>query len=111
MDYALSTNSDLYIYNLESGVTKNLTEGMMGYDTMPAFSPDGKYLAWLSMEHDGYESDKNRLFILDCATAEKRDLTTNWDYTIDEFAWAPEGNEIFFIAPQRRHRTLVPHRS
>lgn len=100
MDYALSTNSDLYIYNLESGVTKNLTEGMMGYDTMPAFSPDGKYLAWLSMEHDGYESDKNRLFILDCATAEKRDLTTNWDYTIDEFAWAPEGNEIFFIAPK-----------
>ncbi len=111
MDYALSTNSDLYIYNLESGETKNLTEGMMGYDTMPAFSPDGKYLAWLSMEHDGYESDKNRLFILDCATAEKRDLTTNWDYTIDEFAWAPEGNEIFFIAPQRRHRTLVSHRS
>ena len=100
IDYALSTNSDLYIYNLESGVTKNLTEGMMGYDTMPAFSPDGKYLAWLSMEHDGYESDKNRLFILDCATAEKRDLTTNWDYTIDEFAWAPEGNEIFFIAPK-----------
>ena len=100
LEYALSTNSDLYIYNLESGETKNLTEGMMGYDTMPAFSPDGKYLAWLSMEHDGYESDKNRLFILDCATAEKRDLTTNWDYTIDEFAWAPEGNEIFFIAPK-----------
>ena len=73
---------------------------MMGYDTMPAFSPDGKYLAWLSMEHDGYESDKNRLFILNCFTAEKRDLTTDWDYTIDEFAWAPESSEIFFIAPK-----------
>ncbi len=100
LDYALSTNSDLYLYHLASGETKNLTEGMMGYDTMPAFSPDGKYLAWLSMEHDGYESDKNRLFILNCFTAEKRDLTTDWDYTIDEFAWAPESSEIFFIAPK-----------
>ena len=100
MEYSLSTNSDLYIYNIESGETHNLTEGMMGYDTMPAFSPDGKYLAWLSMEHDGYESDRNRLFIMDCATAEKHDLTANWDYTIDEFAWAPDGKDIYFVAPQ-----------
>ncbi len=100
LEYAVSTNSDLYIYNLENGETRNLTEGMNGYDTMPAFSPDGKYLAWLSMEHDGYESDKNRLFLLDCFTAEKRDLTAAWDYTIDEFAWAPDGKQIFFIAPK-----------
>ena len=100
LDYAVSTNSDLYLYSLETGETRNLTEGMMGYDTMPAFSPDGKYLAWLSMEHDGYESDKNRLFILDCFTSDKRDLTADWDYTIDEFAWAPEGSDIFFIAPK-----------
>ena len=100
LEYAISTNSDLYLYDLASGSTRNLTEGMTGYDTMPAVSPDGKYLAWLSMEHDGYESDKNRLFILDLATAEKRDLTADWDYTIDQFAWAPEGTDIFFIAPK-----------
>lgn len=100
MDYALSTNSDLYLYDLESGDTRNLTEGMMGYDTMPAFSPDGTYLAWLSMEHDGYESDRNRLFLLNCFTAEKQDITAAWDYTIDEFAWAPDGGNIFFIAPK-----------
>ncbi len=100
MDYALSTNSDLYLYDLESGDTRNLTEGMMGYDTMPAFSPDGTYLAWLSMEHDGYESDRNRLFLLNCFTAEKQDITAAWDYTIDEFAWAPDGRNIFFIAPK-----------
>ncbi len=100
MDYALSTNSDLYLYNLESETTHNLTEGMMGYDTMPAFSPDGNYLAWLSMEHDGYESDRNRLFILDCHTAVKRDLTADWDYSIDEFAWAPDAKSLYFIAPK-----------
>ena len=100
LEYAVSTNSDLYLYDLESGSTRNLTEGMMGYDTAPAFSPDGNYLAWLSMEHDGYESDKNRLFILDTRTSEKRDLTTEWDYSIDEFAWAPDGASIYFIAPK-----------
>ncbi len=90
MEYALSTNSDLYLYTLADGTTRNLTEGMMGYDTNPAYSPDGKYIAWLSMEHDGYESDKNRIFIMDTATGEKTDLTTDWDYTADAIAWAPD---------------------
>lgn len=100
MAYALSTNSDLYLYDHESGQTRNLTEGMTGYDTMPKFSPDGSCLAWLSMEHDGYESDRNRLFIMDCRTAEKHDLTAAWDYTIDEFMWAPDGKSLYFIAPK-----------
>ena len=100
LEYALSTNSDLYAYNIETGQTTNLTEGMMGYDTLPAFSPDGRYMAWLSMERDGYESDRNRLFILDCQTAQKRELTKDWDYTIDEFAWAPDSKSIYFIAPK-----------
>ncbi|MDE6117417.1 MAG: peptidase S9, partial [Duncaniella sp.] len=73
MEYAISTNSDLYLYNLADKSTRNLTEGMMGYDTNPAYSPDGKYVAWLSMEHDGYESDKNRIFLLDVVTGEKTD--------------------------------------
>ena len=97
MEYALSTNSDLYAYDLATGTTRNLTEGMMGYDTLPAFSPDGNTLAWLSMEHDGYESDRNRLFTLDMRTGAKEDITAKWDYTIDEFAWAPDGKSIYFI--------------
>lgn len=105
LEYAVSTNSDLYIYHLQTGETRNLTEGMMGYDTMPAFSPDGNYLAWLSMEHDGYESDKNRLFVLDCHTAVKTDLTADWDYTIDEFAWNPDSKSLWFIAP---HQGVAP---
>ena len=99
MDYAVSTNSDLYLYDLEKATTRNLTEGMMGYDTAPAFSPDGTQLAWLSMEHDGYESDKNRIFVMDMATGTRTDLTANWDYTADAIAWNPNGKSIYFLAP------------
>ena len=105
LEYAISTNSDLFAYDIATGTTTNLTEGMMGYDTNPAFSPDGKYMAWLSMERDGYEADKNRLFILDTATKQKTDLTVDWDYTIEEFAWAPEGKSIYFIA---YHQGVAP---
>lgn len=98
MEYSLSTNSDLYCYDIESKTTVNLTEGMMGYDTNPAYSPDGQYVAWLSMEHDGYESDKNRIFILNRATGEKTDLTTDWDYTADAIAWNKDSKSIYFIA-------------
>ena len=98
LEYAVSTNSDLYLYSLEDKSTRNLTEGMMGYDTNPAFSPDGTKLAWLSMEHDGYESDKNRIFVMDMATGEKTDLTSDWDYTASEIAWNTDGMTIYFIA-------------
>lgn len=105
LDYAVSTNSDLYLYDLATATTRNLTEGMMGYDTMPAFSPDGSTLAWLSMERDGYEADKNRLFVMNMATGEKTDLTENWDYTIEEIAWNPSGKSIWFIA---YHQGVAP---
>ena len=97
-EYAISTNSDLYLYTIADGSTRNLTEGMMGYDTNPVFSPDGSTLAWLSMEHDGYESDKNRIFTLDMASGTKTDLTADWDYTVNEIAWNPDGKSLCFIA-------------
>ncbi len=99
LDYTLSTNSDLYLYDIATGETENLTEGMEGYDTCPAFSPDGKYVAWLSMEHDGYESDKNRIFIHELATGKKTDLTEDWDYAADAIAWAPDSKSVLFLAP------------
>lgn len=99
-EYSLSTNSDLYLYDIATKTTANLTEGMLGYDIAPCFSPDGKYIAWLSMENDGYESDKNRIFIMETANpAVKTDLTTDWDYTADQIAWANDGKSIYFIAP------------
>ena len=95
--YAFSTNSDIYLYDTEKKTTRNLTEGMMGYDTHPRFSPDGQYMAWLSMERDGYESDKNRLFVLDLASGEKSDLTEQFDYSADLLQWADNAS-LYFLA-------------
>ena len=60
-DYALNTNSDVYVYNLKTGETKNISKDMMGYDMNPLYSPNGKYIAFISMEHNGFESDRKRV--------------------------------------------------
>ncbi len=98
LDYAFSTDSDLFLYDLTSGKTTLLTEGMDGYDTDPMFSPDGKTLAWLSMATPKYESDKKRLMVMDMGTRSMRDLTENWDYWPESIAWSKDGKELFFTA-------------
>lgn len=95
-EYALSTNSDIYEYNITAKQTKNLTKGMMGYDTNPQYSPDGKYIAWQSMEHDGYESDQNRLFIMDLKSGEKSFISRNYPSNVDAFIWNINSKEIYF---------------
>jgi dipeptidyl aminopeptidase/acylaminoacyl peptidase len=97
-EYAESTNSDIYFYNIETKETKNVTEGMMGYDVNPQFSPDGKYLAWRSMERDGYESDKDRLFVMDVQTGEKAYITEQFDNNVDDFCWGKDAEVIYFVA-------------
>jgi len=96
--YSLSTNSDIYLYNVETRKTFNFTSGMMGYDQNPVFSPDGKYLAWESMERDGYESDKVRLFVADLKTGEKKDYTTSFGQNVQGLNWSADGKSIYFIS-------------
>jgi len=96
--YTLSTNSDIYMYNIETGETKNFTEGMMGYDKAPVFSPDGKHLAWESMERDGYESDKVRLFVADLATGEKTDYSKDFDQNSQGLSWSANSKSVYFIS-------------
>ena len=98
MAYSVSTNSDLYAYDVENGKTTNLTDGMMGYDINPAFSPDGSLMAWESMERDGYESDKSRLFIMDLATGEKTYYTKDFDQNAGGLSWSADGKSIYFIS-------------
>ena len=87
LDYAVSTNSDIYLCDLHSGETRNLTEGMMGYDINPAFSPDGSMIAWQSMERDGYESDQNRLMVMTLANGEKSFVSQAFESSVDQFIW------------------------
>ncbi len=96
LEYAISTNSDIYVYDLATKKTVNISEGNMGYDTNPQYSPDGKQIAWLSMERDGYESDQNRLFIMDLATGEKRFASKAFESNVDSYCWSPDANTIFF---------------
>jgi dipeptidyl aminopeptidase/acylaminoacyl peptidase len=95
LDYAVSTNSDIYIYDIETGTHTNLTEDNQGYDTNPAYSPDGQWIAWQSMERDGYESDENRLMIQHVETGEKRFLTRGMQTNVDAFYWKDENNIVF----------------
>lgn len=123
VDYAISTDSDIYLYDLSTGTTRNIckpanykapavnaTKSLknqavnhqegdcnVGYDTNPQFSPDGKYVAWLSMKHDGYESDRNRLCIYNLSNGEKSYATESFDSNVDAFCWAADSKNIYFI--------------
>lgn len=98
-DYATSTNTDIYRYDLGSNTTINLTEGMNGYDTNPTYSPDGQKLAWLSMKTDGYEADKNDLVVFDKSTNKRFNLTAEWDGTVNSYLWSKDNKKIYFTAP------------
>lgn len=101
--YATSTNTDLYEYDLATKTTKNLTEGNLGYDTHPIFSPKGD-LSWLQMKRDGFEADKNDIIVrhrgLDI------NLTAGWDGTVDSFTWSNDGKKVYFIAPIKGTKQL-----
>ncbi len=113
-EYAVSTNSDIYQYNVETGTTKNLSQGMMGYDINPEYSKQGN-LAWLSMKRDGFESDKQDLIVMMNNT--RFNLTSNRDdLHVDGFKWSEDGSHIYFWAPVKATEQLfetdineVPH--
>ena len=122
--YSISTDADIYIYNIGTRETKNLCKPVdytepeieptktmkyqkvnakenlannVGYDQNPKFSPDGKQIAWLSMERNGYEADRQRLCICDLATGEKKYVTESFDSNVDDFCWAPDAKTLYFI--------------
>ena len=95
LDYAVSTNSDIYLYNIHARTHTNLTEGNLGYDTNPAYSPDGQFIAWQSMERDGYESDENRLMICHLATGKQTYLSRGLNTNVDSYYWKDNNSLVF----------------
>jgi len=120
--YATSTDSDIYLYDTETGQTTNLCKTAdfqepatdytrslkdqainhldkdqnVGYDTNPQFSPDGRYIAWQSMARDGYESDRNRLCVLTLATGQKRYVTESFESGVDTYCWGKDSKTLYF---------------
>ncbi|MBP5340260.1 MAG: S9 family peptidase [Prevotella sp.] len=124
LEYSISTDSDIFLYDVASGETKNLCKpdgytepainptktmkaqsvntadnlkNLPGYDQNPKFSPDGNYLAWLSMSRNGYEADRQRLCCLDLQTGEKTFLTESFDSNVDDFCWAVDSAIVYYI--------------
>lgn len=123
VDYAVSTDADIYLYDLATGKTRNLckpsgyqepkvdpTKSMrnqavnhqagdmnVGYDINPKFSPDGQYVAWQSMARDGYESDRNRLCVYNLTTGEKKYVTEKFDSNVDDYCWGADSKTFYFI--------------
>ena len=95
LDYAISTNSDIYLYDLATGTHTNLTEDNKGYDTNPSYSPNGEYIAWQSMERDGYESDENRLMICNLTTGEQIFLSKGLNTNVDSYYWKDDNSLVF----------------
>ena len=96
---AQSTNTDIYVYTLETGKTLNLTPDNKGYDTEPRFSPDGTKLIWTAMKTPGYEADKNRLMLHSFGDNYSVDLTSDYDVTLSHPVWSPDGNIIYAQIP------------
>lgn len=97
-EYALNTNSDIFLYDVESKKTSNLTEGMVGYDKNPAFSPQGNQIVWESQLENGNEADRHRLFIHDFTNQSKRELSLNFDFNVENPVWGSNGRRIYFRA-------------
>lgn len=129
-NYAVSTDSDIYLYNIESRKTVNLCKSSgyedvevdathtlkdqkvnsaenlknnPGYDTNPQFSPDGRYVAWQSMARDGYEADRNRLCVYELATGKKTYVTESFDSNVDAFCWNADSKTLSFIGVWHGH--------
>jgi len=97
-EYAYSTNSDIYLYDIETKNLVNLSKDMMGYDQNPVFSSDGKYLAWESMERDGYEADKIRLMLCELSNGKVTYMTENFDQNANGIRFSEDNKYVYFIS-------------
>lgn len=99
IDYAQSTNSEIWLYDLQTGLTENLTADNKGYDMEPSFSPDGKYLVWSSMKTPGFEADKSRIMLLELDSKKVTDISAGFDQSSSTFKWSPkESGLLYFIS-------------
>jgi dipeptidyl aminopeptidase/acylaminoacyl peptidase len=96
--YATTTNSDIYVYDVSAKTTKNISEENKGYDKVPVFSADGSQIAWISWEEPNNEASLQRLFVMNVNTLAKTNVSTGFEYNVENIHWSGNGNRIYFIA-------------
>lgn len=107
LEYAKTTNTDIFAYNLATAKTVNLTSSNKGYDVAPKFSSDGKQLLYMSMARDGYEADKNDIKVMDWKTKAVQNLTQNWDESVvGDVFWTKDSKNIYFTTAYRGTKQL-----
>jgi dipeptidyl aminopeptidase/acylaminoacyl peptidase len=102
---ATSTNNDLFLVSITGGEAKRITNNP-GSDSTPLYSPDGRYIAYRSQEHGGYESDKFRLMLFDRQSGQSKNLTDNFDQWVDGFIWSPDSKKIYFTAVDNGYSSI-----
>lgn len=97
-EYSLSTNSEIYLYDINKNITTNISKGLMGYDQDPVFSPDGKRIVWRSMARDGFEADKDRIMIYNIDSGKTEDYSSTFDQSSSNFVWSQDSKTLFFLS-------------
>jgi len=101
-----STNTDIYIVSIDGTGLKNITSANKGSDSNPKYSPDGKYIAYLTQTIPAYESDRIRLAIYDRTTGKNKVITDALDNWVTDFEWAPDSKSVYFNAPEKGYQPL-----
>lgn len=100
-EYAINTNSEIYLYDISTGKEQIISKGLLGYDHDPVFSPDGKYIAWKSMERNGFEADKERIMIYDIKAATYTDYSKGFDQSASSYVWSSDSKTLYFLSPYK----------
>jgi dipeptidyl aminopeptidase/acylaminoacyl peptidase len=105
---AISTSAQIYTLDLTNPAARPVkVSTSAGGNFNPAYSPDGKYLAWRSQARAGYESDKFRLVLYDRAAKTIKDLLPKLENWVDEFAWGSNSKSIFFTGAREGESPIL----